>query len=254
MELKMIENKFINKLLDDTSKPAFVNFLIVIWSVIIIYFFLIELDNHNHEILDRAYTESKSSYHKDLTYRLWVNNLGGIYVPDSLITPNPNLAHIYNRDVKTNFGQSLTLVNPAYMTRLVHQLGDEKFGLKTKINSINPINPLNKSDEWESKALNILQKSNEEYFSEVVIDKGKKYFRFIGKFKIDNNCLKCHQVYQNQTGFIPGGISVTKELDELGFVPFMKSHLNFVILTLIVWVIVVIGLIVWSIFYKLRLQ
>ena len=78
-----------------------------------------------------AESEANAAFQKDLTYRLWAAMQGGVYVPPSEKTPpNPHLAHVPDRDVETTAGKGLTLVNPAYMTRQVHELGKEKYGLR----------------------------------------------------------------------------------------------------------------------------
>lgn len=67
-----------------------------------------------------AESEANAAFQKDLTYRLWAAMQGGVYVPPTDQTPpNPYLAHVPDRDIKTREGRSLTLVNPAYMTRQV---------------------------------------------------------------------------------------------------------------------------------------
>jgi len=69
-----------------------------------------------------AGTRAREAVQKDLAYRLWVTHRGGVYVPiDADTPPNPNLSHMPDRDVTIN-GRPFTLVNPAYMTRMVRSL------------------------------------------------------------------------------------------------------------------------------------
>lgn len=250
----MAENKVVHKILDDSSKPAFVFVLMIVWTMIVLAFILTSFDHHESEIIERAFVESKSSYHKDLAYRVWVTNLGGVYAPDSIIEPNPYLSHIPNRDITTNAGQTLTLINPAYMTRLVHDIGDKEFGLKARINSINPIRPENKSDDWETKALIKLQKNRSKYETEIIDVDSKKTFRFMGPFVTKEKCLKCHFRQNLKVGEIYGGISIIKPLENTGFIAYLKSDMSFVIVLGVIWLFVIVGLYVWTIFYKKRLR
>jgi hypothetical protein len=94
-------------------------FLIV--AIAVLYF------KDNGESKDLAYRlakhEAKVSYNKDIAYRRWASMHGGVYVPvDSITPPNPYLSFIKERDVITQSGRKLTLMNPAYMTRKVHEL------------------------------------------------------------------------------------------------------------------------------------
>lgn len=67
--------------------------------------------------------------------------------------PNPYLLQIPDRDVTTAKGKSLTLINPAYMTRQVYELAEQQSGVRGHITSLNPLRPQNGPDEWERKAL-----------------------------------------------------------------------------------------------------
>jgi len=92
-------------------------------------------------MLEMARAEARGAYNKDLIFRRWVANNGGVYVPVTPRTPpNPYLAGVVaERDIVTPSGRRLTLVNPAYMTRQVHDLGAKSFGLRGHITSLNPI-------------------------------------------------------------------------------------------------------------------
>ncbi len=53
----------------------------------------------------------------DAAYREWAADFGGVYVPMDKVRPNPYL-DVPNRDVSVN-GKGFTLINPAYMSRMV---------------------------------------------------------------------------------------------------------------------------------------
>lgn len=99
-----------------------------------------------------ARQEALSAFQKDLIYRLWNAGHGGVYAPVTQLTqPNPHIGHITERDIDTPSGRALTLINPAYMTRQVHELGLEKYGARGHITSLKPIRPQNAADPWEKK-------------------------------------------------------------------------------------------------------
>ena len=82
-----------------------------------------------------ARAQAVSSFNRDAIYRRWNASTGGVYVPHTAdLPPNPYL-QVPNRDVTTGSGVKLTLVNPAYMTRLVHELGFQTHGLRSHITS-----------------------------------------------------------------------------------------------------------------------
>ncbi len=92
-------------------------------------------------------------FEKDVIYRRWNADHGGVYVPVTQKTkPNPYLDDL-ERDIITPLGKKLTKVNPAYMTRQVHELALKSNGVRGHITSLNPIRPANAPDPWETQAL-----------------------------------------------------------------------------------------------------
>lgn len=159
-----------------------------------------------------AVVDARSSFEKDLVYRRWAASHGGVYVPPTEETPpNPYLAHIPNRDVATTSGKQLTLVNPAYMTRQVHELGKEQYATRGHITSLNPIRPENAPDAWETTALHAFEEGVKEIWAEEMID-GEPYQRYMRALVTEAICLKCHAEQGYKEGDIRGGISVSVPL------------------------------------------
>ena len=161
------------------------------------------------EAQEIALNRAMDSYHKDLAYRRWASLRGGVYVPlDARTPPNPYLAHRPDREVTTADGKVLTLVNPAYMTRMVHELGEQDYGLQGHITSLKPLRPENAPDAWERKVLESFEQGAKT-FSEVVKQDRKSVLRFMGAFLVEPGCLGCHSQQGYQVGEVRGGISVT---------------------------------------------
>lgn len=92
----------------------------LVMGVSLIWGFFRERD----EARQAAGVAARREFFKDVIYRRWNAGHGGVYVPVSESTPpNPYLAHVEEREIETPAGKRLTLVNPAYMTRQVHELG-----------------------------------------------------------------------------------------------------------------------------------
>ncbi len=160
------------------------------------------------EAVEYAKIEATASYNKDLLYRRWASMHGGVYVPVSETTPpNPNLIYVKDRDIKGSNGITYTLVNPAYMTRQVHEIAEAQYGVKGHITSINPIRPLNKPDPWETLALRSFEGENKEAFT-VELSDSVEYLRYMKAMVTETACLKCHAQQGYKVGDIRGGISV----------------------------------------------
>ncbi len=182
--------------------------LIIIWTLGVAVSLGLNIYQLRQSILDIARTNARTTYEKDLLYRRWVAMHGGVYAPISKLTPaNPYLP-VPNRDITTPGGLSLTLINPAYMTRQVNELALGAYNFQGHITSLNPIRPGNDPDPWEAEALKLFERGVKEKSSIETIS-GKEFFRFMHPFVTEKSCLKCHAAQGYKEGDIRGGISVS---------------------------------------------
>ena len=113
------------------------------------------------------------------------------------------------RDIQTSDGTQLTLVNPAFMTRMISEMAIQLKQVQFHLTSLKPINPGNTPSSWERAALIGFEDNvQEEYYYSHQIEK-TKLFSFIAPLITDKSCLKCHQKQGYRVGDIRGGLSVT---------------------------------------------
>ncbi len=205
-----------------TPPPALPGLDAIVWAAALGWTALIGcslwtgLAREHNEAIAYARIQATASYDKDLVYRRWVSLQGGVYVPPSEYTPpNPYLAHLPDRDIVTATGKALTLVNPAYMTRQVHELGVDQYGVRGHLTSLNPLRPENAADEWETRALRAFEAGTPEVAEAVTAADGTPAFRFMRPFVTETSCLKCHAAQGYKVGDIRGGISTTVPLAPL---------------------------------------
>jgi signal transduction histidine kinase len=183
--------------------------LLVLWTALVASLCLYVCRSNFQNILETAEYAGWLSYQKDLAYRRWVAFQGGVYVAASSYTPpNPFLEGIPGRDIKSQDGSLLTLMNPAYMTRQVHQLSEAQYGWKGHITRLHPLNPDNAPDSWEREALASLE-STRQPFKEISSIEGQDYFRQIYPLAWEKKCLGCHKSVEYQEGDVCGGISIS---------------------------------------------
>lgn len=210
-------------------------FLIIAVNCLIYYF---HVKNH---VYSRALEEARKSFNKDVILREWISTHGGVYVPVSdYIKPNPYL-QTPRRDVTTEKGEKLTLLNPAYVTRLLHEFEYKKnYDIISHISSLDPINPKNQPNKWEARALKSFEKGKTEY-KELSDKNGKTVFRYMAPLKVKETCLKCHGEEGYKIGEIRGGISVA-----LDFSPYqavlVRETKNFIISSAVLGILVFLGL------------
>jgi two-component system NtrC family sensor kinase len=156
-----------------------------------------------------ARASAEESLHKDVIYRRWASIHGGIYVPVTDQTPpNPDLADSQERDVVTPSGRLLTLINPAYMNRQAHEIGNKENGSRGHITSLTPLRAANAADAWESQALQSFQRGEKDSAALDEIE-GQTYFRLMRPLVTEPACIKCHAKQGYQVADVRGGISAS---------------------------------------------
>jgi PAS domain-containing protein len=228
-----------------------------VWTLIIAFFLGLGIRNAAQEELEISLNRARDSFQKDVSYRAWATERGGVYVPmDEKTPPNPYLAGLPDRDITTAGGKVLTLVNPAYMTRMVHELAARDYGLMGHLTSLKPIRPGNAPDPWERKALESLERSGREFW-EVVEKDGKPVLNFMGAFQVQPGCLKCHAAQGYRVGDVRGGIRVSVPMGAVSpFAGHSHSHRDLMALALgMIWLLGLAGIAVWTRLEKrLRLE
>uniref|UniRef100_A0A7C3V6V6 histidine kinase n=1 Tax=Desulfobacca acetoxidans TaxID=60893 RepID=A0A7C3V6V6_9BACT len=193
--------------------------LSAIWTLLVAASLLWNCHQARQTALELASTEAQLSHNKDLGYRLWAARHGGVYVPVTPETqPNPYLSHVPERDLQTPSGRRLTLLNPAYMMRQVHELAAKIYGIKGHITSLKPLRPENAPDAWETQALKAFEAGAPEILK-VVDSPNGPHLRYMRPLFTEKDCLKCHAAQGYKEGDIRGGISVDVPLQPflLGF-------------------------------------
>jgi len=143
----------------------------IFWTLLILFLTGWDYYHARTSALNSARTAARHSYAKDLTFRKWATGHGGVYAPVSPANPpNANLAHVPERDLTTPSGRPLTLINPAYMLRQIHDLADETFGTRAHITSLRPIRPGNAPDTWEAETLEAFERGATERSNLETID------------------------------------------------------------------------------------
>ncbi|MBZ0221064.1 MAG: diguanylate cyclase [Candidatus Methylomirabilis sp.] len=190
----------------------YVLYLFLGWTAIaLLSFFLTYYYNHNAAI-EGASVEARAHYKLNMLYRKVLSDLGGVYASTDRVAPNPYLL-IPDRDITTKDEKTFTLVNPAYLTRIVFEAfrQEDELPVLSKITSLKPRNPINAPDAWEEEALRAFEQGIPEATTAAVMD-GEPYLRLIRPFLTERHCLKCHRDQGYREGDIRGGISIAVPL------------------------------------------
>ena len=158
--------------------------------------------------------QAQTHFQDQVNNRAWNAQYGGVFVrPTNDLKPNP---HLKNNTIKTETGETLVKINPAWMTRQLSEISALK-DFKFRITSLIPINPNNKADEFETRALKYIESTNDLEYSE--LNKNSD-FRYMGGLVTTKACLPCHEHQGYKLGDIRGGISIT--LDTTNYTEVVK--------------------------------
>lgn len=199
-------------------KPAPLKLYLVLtiaaWTAAVAASLIYNIMLANEHTLELAKFQAKAAFEKDVVYRRWNSKYNGVFVmvDGDNIQPNPYLPKL-GRNIYLPDGRMLTRVNPAYMTRLVHELGASRTGVIGHITSNNPIRPQNAPDAWEAEALRRIESHAVNEVSEVQILDGREYMRYMGGLETEESCMPCHSFQGYKVGDIRGGISVGIPMD-----------------------------------------
>lgn len=180
----------------------------LVFTAILLACFLWHTHDQDVYTLELARSYARTAWAKDVDYRLWAAEHGGVYVVATKETPPNPYLHAADRDITLPSGQVLTLVNPAYMTRQVHEMTRQSAGMIGHITSLKPIRPANAPDEWEASALRAFEQGQTEVSACVQVGNAS-YMRLMRPLVTERSCLKCHGSQGYKVGQIRGGISAT---------------------------------------------
>ena len=183
--------------------------LLALWSGVIGLAFWLHVETIRQQTEQVAIEGARNMFRMVILTRNWNSLHGGVYVPITEETqPNPYLKHP-KRDVMTTNGIALTMVNPAYMTRLIGEIAKSDSGAIFRLTSLKPIRPANAPDDWERSSLIAFEQGSKETTS---LDSSgpDTLLRYMAPLPVENNCLKCHAEQGYKVGDVRGGISVSQ--------------------------------------------
>jgi hypothetical protein len=218
---------------------------VIVWSAVVTISLCWNLDKLRNITLSNAASEAKARVEEDKSLRHWATSHGGVYVEvDERTPPNEHLSHIDERDITTPSGRRLTLMNPAYMLRQIHEDFDKIRSAKGHITSLKPLRLQNTPDQWERNALLRFEKGEEQVAATSSVN-GVPHFRLMRPIVTKRGCLKCHEKQGYKVGDIIGGVSTSIPLTEYTAEENESSHF-LMMAHLITWICGVIAIVLFA--------
>jgi len=188
---------------------------LTLWTLVLGLIFYWDLMRGEAAVREMAVAQARAHYNKDVAFRLWGTSHGRIYVQVTDKTrPDPNMAHIPERDLETPAGNHLTLINPAAIIRELNRDFGALYGVAGRITGLNPLREENAPDSWERTALEAFRTGEQEVMEFTRID-DEPYLRLMQPLIANPGCLLCHARQGMQVGEVGGAVGVALPLKGL---------------------------------------
>lgn len=184
------------------------------WTFIAVISFIWNKHQIEEYAFRMAYEKANQSFQSDILFRHWLSEQGGIYVRvNHENQPVKLLGKIPDRDIDSDDGARLTMINPNSLMNVVYEPEYKRSGVKSHITSLEPLCPNNTPDEWEKNCINEFMKGKKETIN-ISYSNGQKQLRVMKPLFADSGCLKCHGFSNYSSGDIMGGISVSVPIED----------------------------------------
>ncbi|MBM9520578.1 diguanylate cyclase [Desulforhopalus vacuolatus] len=191
---------------------GFLFVITLLWFLFIYILFYWNLSRSREFHIGENVRAARSFFEMVVVARRWNAEQGGVYVPvTDKLQPNPWLKDPL-RDVVTRGGMELTMINPAFMTRLISEDSSTSKLVDFHITSLKPLRPGNAARAWEKDPLKDFERKKiKEYW---YVDDTRERFHYIAPLYTEESCLDCHREQGYKVGDIRGGISVNFHIPE----------------------------------------
>lgn len=188
-------------------------FLILLITLVV--YFIMREERLGEEAQLSELKESAAAFVDQIAVaRFWNAQHGGVFAEITAETqPNQYLPK-EGRDMAAIDGRRFTKINPAYMTRQLSQIADQRHGYKFRIVGLRPLNAMNAPEPWESNAILSLEQTGAPFVSLVRQEAGASFFNYLVPLRIEQPCLACHQKQGYRTGDVKGAIVVTIPMEK----------------------------------------
>ncbi len=208
------------------------------WSVAVAVSFGWNLVRNEAGVKSLTTRTAQALLEKDLLYREWSILHGGVYIPKSSQPESVSGAGGEEREIVTPSGQTLTLLNPAAVSRQVFELQERQTGIRGHLTSLKPLRAANRPDDWERRSLEAFEKGLREV-SSIETLQGERCFRMMRPLVTVPACLRCHEEAGRKPGEIRGGISVTVPMNRIAT---REENLDLSVAQAGLWLIGLLGL------------
>lgn len=165
-----------------------------------------------------------------IEFREWMSDIEVLYGNAEQVAPNPYLMWRNDRDISAG-GLHLTLINPAYMTKLLSERLNRNSSITLRLFGPDPINPENIPLPWEIEGLKSIKNGADHYSQPRTESYKEMSYRYMKPLYAKDICISCHYLHGIDEGDLMGGISVELPAGEVSAMLFRATVKNVIMYT-----------------------
>jgi PAS domain S-box-containing protein len=188
---------------------------LLVWTVLTLISLFTQREQLNRTAAELARIDAVANLKKDMAIRKWASTVEGVFIREKHI-PLVNSLEQEERVTAVRYtGEQFTLVSvtPMHLLLAIQGMTNQEFGSRERLTSKQLRNPDNVADEWETKALEELEKGASIVTQSLPKKGGHGLMRAMIPMQMEKECLECHRDTLVPVGGLRGGATVSIDLN-----------------------------------------
>ncbi|WP_415037194.1 ATP-binding protein [Azonexus sp.] len=188
---------------------------LLVWTVLTLVSLFTQREQLNRAAAELARIDAVANLKKDMAIRKWASTVEGVFIREKHI-PAVNSLEQEERVTAVRYtGQQFTLVSvtPMHLLLAIQGMTNQEFGSRERLTSKQLRNPDNVADEWETKALEELEKGASIVTQALPKKGGHGLMRAMIPMQMEKECLECHRDTLVPVGGLRGGATISIDLN-----------------------------------------
>ncbi len=194
--------------------------VIALWTILVLVSLLTQREQLNRTASALARIDAIANLKKDMTIRQWASSVGGVFVREEHALSLNSLEEEERVSAARSNGEILRLISvtPIHLLLAIQGASNkeshrQESGSRERLTSNQLRNIDNAPDDWETRALEALNKGGEMVAEALPKKGGHGLMRVMIPMRMEEECLECHRDTLVPVGGLRGGASVSINLN-----------------------------------------
>ncbi|WP_230976776.1 ATP-binding protein [Pseudothauera rhizosphaerae] len=187
----------------------------LVWTVLVLVSLVVQREQLNRTAAELARIAAIANLKKDMAIREWASSVEGVFIREKYVPPFNSLDQEQRFATTDRSGErfELVLVTPMHLLLAIQSMSNQKADLHERLTSKQLRNRENMPDEWESNALDELEKGASIITESLPRRGGHGLMRVMIPMRMEEECLECHRDTLVPVGGLRGAASISIDLN-----------------------------------------